>query len=95
MLCWRVARALRPSWYYAQRVIAEISPEFYDVQGRRVFAPGTRAWRAGFRPTAHMGRYLAHPLKTHCKDFTENSLLNGSGSGRVIGSDSLIDSLMP
>jgi hypothetical protein len=52
-------------------MIAEIFPELYDFQGRKVFAPGTRARRVGFQPTAHMGRYLASPLKTQCKDFTE------------------------
>ena len=58
-----VARVLR-CWlcYDAQRMIAEIFPELYDVEGRRAFAPGRRARRVGFRPTAHMERYVAQPL---------------------------------
>lgn len=52
-------------------MIAKIFPEFYDVYGRRVFNPGRRDRRAGFRPTAPLGRYLTQPLKTQCKDFAE------------------------
>lgn len=52
-------------------MIAEIFPELYDVQGHRVFKPGARERRIGFRPTSAMGRYLTLPLKTHCKEFAE------------------------
>jgi hypothetical protein len=52
-------------------MIAEIFPDLYDIHGRRVFHPGTRGRRMGFRPTAPMGRYMTQPLKTVCKDFAE------------------------
>jgi len=52
-------------------MIAEIFPEFYDVHGHKVFDPGTRGRKIGFRPTFPLGRYLTHPLKTQCKDFAE------------------------
>jgi hypothetical protein len=52
-------------------MIAEIFPELYDTQGRRVFSTGTRERRLGFRPTAPMGSYLTEPLRTECKDFAD------------------------
>lgn len=52
-------------------MIAEIFPELYDIEGRRVFHPGTSGRRVGFRPTAPMGSYLTAPLQTRCKDFEE------------------------
>ncbi len=52
-------------------MIGEIFPEHYDVEGRRVFNPGTRGRRLGFRPTAPMARYMAGELRIKCKDFTE------------------------
>jgi hypothetical protein len=51
-------------------MIAEIFPEFYDVQGRRVSNPGTRGRRIGFHPGS-MGRHLAGPLTIQCKDFAD------------------------
>jgi hypothetical protein len=52
-------------------VIAEIFPEHYDVHGRRIPSPGTRARRLGFHRLAPMGSYLTQPLQTHCKDLEE------------------------
>jgi hypothetical protein len=52
-------------------MIAELSADFYDIQGHRTFGPGTRGKRVGFRPTAPMGSYLTQPLQIKCKDFSE------------------------
>jgi hypothetical protein len=51
-------------------LIAEIMPECYDVEGRRVFRPDSRR-NSGFRPTFPVGRYLSQPLKHWCSDLTE------------------------
>jgi len=51
-------------------MIAEIISESYDVKGKRVFRPDERR-RTGFRPTFPMGRFLSHPLKIHCRNFSE------------------------
>src|SRR2546422_7215848 len=52
-------------------MIAELFPEFYDVQGRKVLRPGGSQRRSGFRPTFPMGRNLTQPLKYKCSNFTE------------------------
>src|SRR6266404_7568840 len=52
-------------------MIAEIMPQFYDIQGREVLHPGTSKRRKGFRPTFPMGRNLTQPLKHPCADFRE------------------------
>jgi hypothetical protein len=45
-------------------LIAETIPGAYDALGRKDFRPDLR--RKGLRPTLPIGRYLSHPLKTHC-----------------------------
>ncbi len=52
-------------------MIAELFPEFYDVQGQRVLRPGGSQRRRGFRPTLPMGRCLTHPLKHRCSNLLE------------------------
>jgi len=52
-------------------MIAEIFPQFYDTEGRKVLRPGTTQRRKGFRPTYPMGRNLTHPLKHSSADFKE------------------------
>lgn len=54
-----------------RRMIAEIFPEHYDVQGQRVFTPGKRLRGMGFRPSAPMGSNVTGSLSAHCKDFAE------------------------
>jgi hypothetical protein len=57
--------------YCCTRMIAELFPQFYDIQGRKVLRPGLSQRRKGFRPTYPMGRNLTQPLKHPCKDFVE------------------------
>jgi len=76
-------------------MIAEIFPELYDIQGGRVFAPGTRARRVGFRPTAHMERYVAQPLNTQCKDFTEMRRFLSACRGREMAHARRLDYWQP
>ena len=52
-------------------MIAELFPEYYDTQGRKVLHPGTSKRRKGFRPTSPLGGNLTQPLKHPCADFTE------------------------
>ena len=52
-------------------MIAELDPNLYDVHGRRVFRPGLRHRRLGFRPTAAMGRNFTQPLRHKCTSFEE------------------------
>jgi Transglutaminase-like domain len=52
-------------------MIAQLFPEFYDVEGHKVFSPGRKQRRAGFRPTLPMGRNLTAPLEVHCKNLEE------------------------
>jgi hypothetical protein len=52
-------------------MIAELYPEYYDVQGRRTLHPGHSQRRKGFRPTVPMGLNLTQPLKHSCADFAE------------------------
>jgi Bacterial transglutaminase-like cysteine proteinase BTLCP len=49
-------------------LIAELFPEFYDIEGRKVFHPDSRR-HSGFRPTFPVGRFLSQPLKYWCSDF--------------------------
>lgn len=49
-------------------MIAEVLPEFYDIEGRKVFRPDSRR-HSGFRPTFPAGRFLSQPLKHWCPDF--------------------------
>ena len=49
-------------------LIAEVLPEFYDVEGRKVFRPDSRRHSA-FKPTFPAGRFVSHPLKLWCSDF--------------------------
>lgn len=45
-------------------MIAEIFPEAYDAQGRKVLQPNSR--RKGLRATFPMGRYVSQPLTVKC-----------------------------
>lgn len=49
---------------------AEIIPEWYDVDGRKVFRPDSRRKR-GFKPTFHAGRFLSQPLQHWCTDVAD------------------------
>jgi hypothetical protein len=51
-------------------LIAEIIPECYDVEGKKVFRPDSRR-RSGFKPTFPAGRFLSQPLKYWCSDFSD------------------------
>jgi hypothetical protein len=51
-------------------LIAEVLPESYDIEGRRVFRPDS-CRNSGFRPTFPAGRFLSQPLAHWCSDFTE------------------------
>ena len=51
-------------------LIAEVLPEFYDVEGRKVFRPDSRR-HSGFRPTFPVGQFLSQPLKHWCSDLVE------------------------
>jgi hypothetical protein len=51
-------------------LIAEIMPEWYDTEGRRIFRPDSRR-RSGFKPTFPVGRFLSQPLKHWCSDLTD------------------------
>lgn len=50
-------------------MIAEVIPAAYDAEGRKVFHPFDR--RKGLRPTFPLGRYVSHPLTTHCHSIEE------------------------
>jgi hypothetical protein len=49
-------------------LIAEIVPEWYDIEGRKVFRPDSRR-NSGFQPTFPAGRFISQPLKHWCSDF--------------------------
>jgi hypothetical protein len=49
-------------------MIAEIIPEIYDAEGKKVFRPDMRR-KSRFRPTFPMGRFLSQPLKIKCSSF--------------------------
>lgn len=51
-------------------MIAEILPECYDVEGRKVFRPDSRR-HSGFKPTFPIGRFLSQPLRHWCADLAE------------------------
>lgn len=51
-------------------LIAEITPAWYDVDGRKVFRPDARRY-SGFRPTFPIGRFVSQPLKQPCSDLNE------------------------
>jgi Bacterial transglutaminase-like cysteine proteinase BTLCP len=51
-------------------LIAEIIPEWYDVEGRKVFRPDSRR-KSGFKPTFPAGRFLSQPLKHWCTDLSD------------------------
>jgi hypothetical protein len=51
-------------------LIAEIIPEWYDVEGRKVFRPDARR-KSGFKPTFPAGRFLSQPLKHWCTDLPD------------------------
>lgn len=51
-------------------MIAELLPEFYDIEGRKVFRPDSRR-HSGFRPTFPAGRFLSQPLKHWCSDLSD------------------------
>jgi hypothetical protein len=51
-------------------LIAEVFPEAYDAEGRKVFRPDSRG-SSGFRPTFPAGRFLSQPLAHWCSDFVE------------------------
>ena len=50
-------------------MIAEVIPEIYDAEGRKVFRPDLR--RKGLRATLPLGRYLSHPLKVQCQSIRD------------------------
>lgn len=51
-------------------MIAEIIPECYDTEGRKVFRPDSRR-NSGFKPTFPAGRFVAQPLKHWCSDLPD------------------------
>ena len=51
-------------------MIAEIIPEWYDVEGRKVFRPDSRR-KSGFKPTFPAGRLLSQPLQHWCTDLSD------------------------
>jgi hypothetical protein len=51
-------------------VIAEIMPDWYDTEGRKVFRPDSRR-HSGFKPTFPAGRFLSQPLEHWCSDLSE------------------------
>lgn len=51
-------------------LIAEILPEAYDVEGRKVFRPDSRRHSA-FKPTFPIGKFLSQPLQIVCADLME------------------------
>jgi transglutaminase-like cysteine proteinase BTLCP len=51
-------------------VVAEIVAQAYDSDGRAVFRPSKKRFR-WFAPNAPMQRYIAQPLKLHCRDLKE------------------------
>jgi len=51
-------------------LIAEIIPEAYDVEGRKVFRPDYRR-HGGFKPTFPTGRFLSQPLQHWCSDLED------------------------
>lgn len=51
-------------------MIAEIVPDWYDAQGRKVFRPDLRR-RSGFRPTFPLGRFISQPLKYWFTDLAD------------------------
>ena len=51
-------------------MIAEIIPEWYDVEGRKVFRPDSRR-KSGFKPTFPAGRFLSQPLQHWCTDLSD------------------------
>jgi Bacterial transglutaminase-like cysteine proteinase BTLCP len=51
-------------------MIAEITPDWYDTEGRKVFRPDSRR-KSGFKPTFPAGRFLSQPLKYWCSDLTD------------------------
>lgn len=51
-------------------MIAEVYPTAYDVDGRSVFAPGTRRYRT-FGASVPMGRHLTQPLSVTCRTFDD------------------------
>ncbi len=50
-------------------MIAEVIPDAYDAEGKKVFRPFDR--RRGPRPTYPLGRYVSQPLTVHCKSIAE------------------------
>jgi Bacterial transglutaminase-like cysteine proteinase BTLCP len=51
-------------------LIAEIVPEWYDIEGRKVFRPDSRR-NSGFQPTFPAGRFISQPLKHWSSDFSD------------------------
>jgi hypothetical protein len=51
-------------------LIAEIIPECYDAESKKVFRPDSRR-HSGFKPTFPVGRFLSQPLKYWCTDLTD------------------------
>jgi hypothetical protein len=50
-------------------MIAEVIPDAYDAEGKKVFRPFDR--RKGPRPTFPLGRYVSQPLKIKCHSIEE------------------------
>jgi hypothetical protein len=51
-------------------LIAEIVPEWYDVEGKKVFRPDSRR-HSGFKPTFPAGRFVSRPLEYWCSDLPD------------------------
>jgi hypothetical protein len=51
-------------------LIAEIVPDWYDAEGRKVFHPDSRR-HSGFKPTFPAGRFVSQPLRHWCSDLSE------------------------
>jgi hypothetical protein len=51
-------------------LIAEITPDWYDAEGRKVFRPDSRR-KSGFKPTFPIGRFVSQPLQYWCADMAD------------------------
>ena len=51
-------------------MIAEILPEAYDIQGKRLLHPGEKRFKF-FSPKFPLGRHITHPLQVQCASLKE------------------------
>ena len=56
--------------YFRDLLIAEIIPEWYDVDGSKVLRPDSRR-KSGFKLTFPVGRFRSQPLNHWCTDLAE------------------------